>query len=283
MIAKILSPHTYDFQAPEATLVRFSSRGFDKELFMKTAKEAGGLLFQKELAEMKPIPGKTVIHTMAVGDEEFFGDNRNNDGFSEKDNKTCHTRFKTHGHVFKNHDNDDPDKKTGDILHTGHNPLMHRIELLAALDNEKNADEVQALEEGKDVPVSMGSLQAFDVCSHCGKKAPESKDHCEHIKHMLGEVTKDGQKIYMKNPDPYYMDLSTVWKPADRIGYTLRKVALERPGVPGFEVALQTSMRKLNSSKYAMMMRLATIEKRIGGLAQLADIRRRGGATARAY
>jgi hypothetical protein len=31
-------------------------------------------------------------------------------------------------------------------------------------------------------------------------------------------------------------------------------------------------MRKLNSSKYAMMMRLATIEKRIGGLAQLADI-----------
>ncbi len=272
MIAKILSPHTYDFQAPEVTLVRFSSRGFDKELFMKTAKEAGGLLFQKELAEMKPIPGKTVIHTIAVGDEEKYGSNRNNDGFSEKDNKTCHTRFKTHGHVFKNHDNDDPDKNTGEILLTGHNGPMSRIELIAALDNDKNADEVQALEEGKDVPVSMGSMQAYDVCSYCKHKAPESKDHCDHVKHMLGEVTKDGQQIYMQNPDPYYMDLSTVWKPADRIGYTLRKVALERPGVPGFEAALRTSMRKLNSSKYAMMMRLATIEKRIGGLAQLADI-----------
>jgi hypothetical protein len=269
MIPKIISPHSYDFERAQVSILPFHSRGLDDHHFKKVARESGGLLFEKELREMKPIPGHTVIHVIAVGDEEAYGENRNYDGFAEEDNKKCHSRFKTHGHVFKDHVNDDPEGKTGDVVATGHNDVMKRIELLAALDNSKNEDEVEELENGGDIPVSMGTLQEHDVCSACGHKAPTSDDHCFHIKNLLGEVLKDGTKVYMKNPNPWYMDLSTVWKPADRIGYTLRKVALEGVGVPGYKAAERVGMKKLASEKRAMMRRLAMIEKRLDGMAQL--------------
>jgi hypothetical protein len=270
VIPKVIGPHAYDFETAQVSVLPFHSRGLDDHYFKKVAREAGGLLFEKELRGMKPIPGHTVIHVIAVGDSEAYGDNRNNDAFPGEDNKRCHSRFKTQGHVFKDHVNEDPEGKTGDVVETGHNGIMHRIELLAALDNSKNEDEVQALEEGRDVPVSMGTIQPYDVCSVCGNKAHTAKEHCVHIKHMLGEVLADGTKVCMINPDPGYMDLSTVWKPADRIGYTLRKVALEGAPHPGYRVAEQVGMQRLASEKRAMMRRLAMIEKRVDGIGRAA-------------
>lgn len=269
MIPKVIGPASFDFNTAQVSVLPAHSRGIDEHYYRKVAKEVGGTMFEKEIKELKPIPGHTVIHVLAVGDMEWYGDNRNNDGFPEEDNKRCHRRFKTDGHVFKDHDSEDPANKTGDVIVTGHNNGMHRIELLAALENSKNEDEVEALENGEDVPVSMGTLQPYDVCSFCGHKAPTAEDYCDHIKYMLGEVMSDGTKVFMINPDPHYMDLSTVWKPADRIGYTLRKVALEGSHTPGYKVAQQVGMSKLASEKRAMMRRLAVIEKRLEGMAQL--------------
>lgn len=268
MIPKVISPHAYDFQAPQVSVLPFHRRGVDEHYHKKVSKEIGSGLFDSIVKSMKPIPNHTVIHVIAVGDQEWFGENRNYDGFPEEDNKRCHHLFKSQGFVFKDHDNDDPEKKTGDVVATGHNDAMHRVELLAALDNDKNPDEVEALENGEDVPVSMGVLQPYDICSCCGNKATSPKTHCFHIKNMLGEVLEDGTKIFMINPDPNYMDLSTVWKPADRIGYTLRKVAIEGLPVPGYRVAERFGMQKLASEKYAMLRRLAMIEKRIDGVAK---------------
>ena len=115
----------------------------------------------------------------------------------------------------------------------------------------------------------MGTLQEYDECSVCGHHAPTSKEHCFHIKNLLGEVMSDGQKVFMRNPNPGYMDLSTVWKPADRIGYTLRKVALEDLTVPSHELAKRAGMQRLASEKRAMMRRLAMMEKRLDGMAKL--------------
>jgi hypothetical protein len=164
VIPKIIAPGSQDFSCVQVSLIRQHSRGVDQHYLMKAAKEAGGFALEKEIAELKPIPGHTVIHTIAVGDQERYGDNRNCDGFSRDDNKRYHHRFRTQGHVFKDHANSDPALKTGDVIASAHNDAMDRIELLAALENKKYAAELAGLELGKDIPVSMGTMQEFDVC-----------------------------------------------------------------------------------------------------------------------
>ncbi len=261
VIPKIILSGSYSFGDPSMSLVRLHSRGVDSNYLNKHAAAHG--MFAKELAELKPIPGHTVLHCLAVGDEEWYGDNRNNDAFNEADNKVCHDRFKKHGHVFKNHKNWSPELATGFIHATGHNDDMHRIELLAALDNAKYAEEIEAIEQGEGVPFSMGSMQAYDVCSVCGHKAPTGPEHCSHIQNKLGEVLGDGRKVFMRNPNPDYFDFSTVWKNADRIALSLRKVASANGAVGGHDLAEAMGVRGWNSQKQATLIRLAEIEKRI--------------------
>jgi len=110
----------------------------------------------------------------------------------------------------------------------------------------------------------MGSIQAYDVCSICGHKAPTSQDHCHHIKFQLGEVLRDGRRVYMKNPKPKYFDISLVFKPADRIAYTLKKVAAAGNGViGGHELAEIYGLRPLGDPKYAALRALASIVKEV--------------------
>lgn len=262
---KLTLSSSYDFGSPAVNIVNVGSRGVDF-VEMKKHADAHGI-FNRELADLKPIPGHTLLHVLAVGDEETYGDNRNCDAFSGHDNKTAHVRFKTQGHVFKNHKNWDASLKTGEVIGTAHNPEMARIELLIALENAKYAEELAGFERGGDIPVSMGSMQKFDVCSRCQHKAPTSKDHCEHIRMKLGEVGEDGIKNYMKNPDPGYFDLSTVFKNADRIGFTLRKVAAGNDVIGGHELAEDFGL-VLNTKK-AMLIRLAEMEKHFKGVGKL--------------
>jgi hypothetical protein len=151
----------------------------------------------------------------------------------------------------------------GDVIATSHNANMSRIELLLGLDIGKCPKEIQAVENGEDVPVSMGTAQDYDVCSYCGNKAKTSKMHCEHIKKFLGHVAGDGTKIYMKNPKPKYFDISLVHKPADRIAYTLRKIAHEQGTdiVGGHQLAEAFGWCPADFHKLASMRRIATIVK----------------------
>ncbi len=264
MIPKLILSSSYDFGDKAVNLVPIHSRGIDAGFLKKHASSRG--VFERELSEIKPIPGHTILHVLAVGDEEAYGDNRNNDAFNESDNKVCHDRFKKHGHVFRNHRNWSPDLATGMVVKTAHNDDMRRIELLIALENAKYAEELEAFANGEDIPVSMGSMQKYDVCSYCGHKAPTAKEHCDHIQHKLGEVMDDGTKIYMQNPDPDYFDISTVFKNADRIGLTLRKVAAHNGAVGGHELAEAFGLRGCGHPKEATLMRLAELEKRFKGV-----------------
>ncbi len=259
MIPKLITSESFDFGELSAQLVPLSSRGIDRP-FLKRAGSNG--MFDKLAAELKPKKGKTVIHVLAVGDEEQYGPNRNADGFSGADNKTAHTSFKDSGHVYRNHQSDDSAKAVGEVLATAHNQEMHRIELMLELDDNKCSREVEAVNSGKDVPVSMGSLQKYDVCSYCGHKAPTAPDHCDHIKNQLGLVAANGQKIYMKNPNPKYFDISLVFKPADRIAYTLRKVA-EAGIIGGHVLAEEAGLSDWANPKYAVKRTLATIIKHV--------------------
>ncbi len=257
---KLVTSDSYDFGDLGARLVPISRKGVDQQF----VKHAGEGVFHEFLKDVKPTPNKTVIHVLAVGDEEKYGANRNADAFSGKDNKTAHKSFKDIGHVFRNHQSDDPAKGVGEVLATAHNPRMHRIELMLALDNKKCAREVEAVNSGREVPVSMGSMQKFDVCSLCGHEAPTAKDHCAHVTDMLGLVAENGRKIYMQNPNPKYFDISLVFKPADRIAYTLRKVA-SGCAIGGHDLAVEAGLSGWGSPKYALKRVLATLVKQIPG------------------
>ncbi len=266
MIPKIIQPGATKFNEAAVALVPLHSRGVDAHWMEKRASHG---VFDRELqkiADEGGVPGHTVLHVLIVGDSDAYGPNRNFDGFSREDNRTAHTGFKDNGHVFKHHKNDDPQKKTGSVLATAHNDDMSRIELLTALDNTKYAEELSAYERGHDIPWSMGSMQNYDVCSLCKHKAPTADDHCYHIQQKLGEVLDDGHVIHMENPKPKYFDASTVMKPADRIGYTLRKVAAENGVIGGHHLAEMMGVRPWGSIKQATLMRLASMEKQLSGL-----------------
>lgn len=260
MIPKLITSDSFEYNDPSVSLVRFYSRGLDRGSLRKTA---GHNVFEQFLQSFEPPKNRVVIHVLAVGDEEYYGPNRNCDAFSREDNRTAHSTFKDMGYVFRAHDHDDPLKAVGDVIATAHNENMSRIELLLGLDPARCPKEVQAVENGEDVPVSMGTAQDYDVCSYCKHKARTAKEHCVHIKKHLGKVAEDGTKIYMHNPRPKYFDISLVHKPADRIAYMLRKVAAES-GVDvlgGHQLAEMFGYSPMDFHKLAAMRRVASIIK----------------------
>jgi hypothetical protein len=261
MINKLVTSDSYDFGDLAARLVPLHRSGVERGWMLK---HASNDVFARELASLRPQPNKTILHIIALGDEEAFGPNRNGDAFNRADNIRCHPRFKQLGHLFRNHKNTDPAKAVGDVVATAHNDLMSRVELLVGLDNKKCEAEVEAANRGEDVPFSMGSSQEYDECSICKHKAPTAADHCGHVKNMLGEVLSDGRKVYMKNPDPKFFDISIVHKPADRIAYSLRKVASAGTAtIGGHELAEMYGLSLSPSTKVATMQALAELIKEI--------------------
>lgn len=262
MITKAIT-NAFDFGEVATQLVPLHSRGPDHQWMQKHA-ASHPRVFQEVIKQLRPQKGRTIIHVIALGDEEIYGPNRNCDGFSARDNRTAHRSFKDIGHVFKHHKNDDPFKAVGDVIATAHNEQTSRVQLLLGLDNNKCRREVDALDRGEDIPVSMGSMQDFDVCSICGHKAPTAADHCHHITDMLGQLMDDGRKVYMQNPNPKYFDISLVFKPADRIAYTLKKVAAAGSGVVGgHDLADIYGLRSFGDPKYATLRALASMYKEI--------------------
>lgn len=199
------------------------------------------------IKNVSPEPGKTLLLLLALGATETYGPNRNGDGFSEHpvpargkiasagrrwfvppgEELTKHYQSfeKNPAHAFKHHANRDPSKASGVVKKAFWNPRMKRVELLTEVDNEKDPEWVQRTNDGEFVPVSMGCRIKRDVCSICGNEAPTRADYCEHAKFAMNTILPDGQKVFVHNPSPDFFDISRVFRPADRIGYTLKKVA----------------------------------------------------------
>jgi hypothetical protein len=167
-IPKIIQTGSFKFAEAATAIVPLHRNGCDHRWMEKRASKN---VFAKEIAKIAAdggVKGHSVLHVIIVGDHERYGFNRNGDAFSGEDNVTAHTGFKDHGNHFAHHKNDDPQKKTGSVLATAYNDTMSRIELLTALDNTKYAEELSEFEKGGDIPYSMGSMQAYDVCFPAG-------------------------------------------------------------------------------------------------------------------
>ena len=71
-------------------------------------------------------------------------------------------------------------------------------------------------------------------CSVCHNKASKQSDYCSHLKYELGKTRDDGTRVYAinggydydKHPKALnFFDISYVFRPADKTGYMLKKVA----------------------------------------------------------
>ena len=234
--------------------------------------------------------GQTDALVIALGAYEGTGANRNGDIFKEAE---CLKHYKTFiksgsrkpdgaydGRALNRHHKNKPtDPKYGNIKAATYNNKMKRIELVIGLDNDKCAEEIQKLAEGKQINVSMAAKVAYDKCTWCGHDAKTDSDRCKHIPKDLGEINKRGEMCSMDNIDPKWFELSIVGRPADRIGMSLKlasdnnyiKTANDyRDLYPGFTIPEEDNTF-LNISKYAdekrsLVKKLAAIEKHIDGV-----------------
>lgn len=200
---------------------------------VKTASEA-----MDYISQVKPEKDYTYVLVLAMSAGEYYGCNRNGDAFAEnpipgvvepgETLKDHYKTFETNAHVFEHHRNKDPNLSIGSVVKAFYNDLMHRVELLLRLDNAKAENIISALDEGKFPAVSMGCRIKYDVCSRrgCHNKAKTRADYCQHAMFHMNEIDPTtGEQNFVWNPSPLLFDISFVLKPADRIGYTIKKVA----------------------------------------------------------
>lgn len=170
-------------------------------------------------------PNYIYVLVSALGSGEIWGDNVNSDYFEEEEILNSYKTFEKFGYVFTHHKNKDPKNSKGDILFAHFNPRMHRVELVVKIDRRKAPKIAADIDKGKMWDVSMGCKVPYDICSICGNVAKTENDYCTHIRHNKGEVLPDGRKVYMKNKNPRFFDISFVYIGADRTAKSLKKIA----------------------------------------------------------
>lgn len=186
-------------------------------------------IFGMDYDALKPDDKSVGIHVVALGDEEHFGPNRNSDSFPKEACVKHHDSFVKNGHVFRHHKNKDPEKAIGIIKASAYNADMGRIELFIHADKEKAAPELARLEKEGEIPFSMATTVPYDVCSLCGAMRKQAGDstECEHVANQLGELLDDGRKVFTRNTEPRFFDISFVGRPADRIAWNLKVASSE--------------------------------------------------------
>lgn len=257
-MVKVIAPGSYDWGEVQAQMVKIAAgglRGNDLRAFVKRA----GHEFADILQRVKLASGEVPIHLLAMGATEYYGPNRNGDGFRADVCEARHHTFVKHARWYRNHANKNPDKSWGIVKHSHYNPHMHRIELLVALNGTKEAaarnggmvatEELEKLANGEDLAVSMACRVPFDVCSGCGNKARNKEEYCTGIdqgghckmgglRDRITLVSDSGDQLYADNPDPTFFDISRVFRPADRIAWVTGQLkAASHAFVSGVDLA----------------------------------------------
>lgn len=238
-----------------------------------TKSAASNAEIAKYLQTIKSEPGLSKFHILALGAGEFYSSNRNGDWFGEQPLRDRHNTFVRFGHVFRHHVNKDSKKKYGDIHYSCYSNIMHRVELIVSLINDKNADVLEKYDRGDTIPVSMAAKLKYDLCSICSHRSKSFAEYCVHLRDQMNRILPDGRKVYAINPDPLFFDLSLVYRPADPTAYFFDKVASGDTHLSAYwgEVLYgnEVPLVKLSSDlieKKAIIRKLADLEKHIEGV-----------------
>jgi len=208
----------------------------------------------KVILNMKRRDDRYYVVINALGSEEIWGSNRNGDGFPESGlihkslrtdmgtiNDYGYKTFEYYAFLYKHHVNKDPQKSFGEVVFSHWNPIIHRVELIVAINTSNAADIIDALDKGLQVSVSMGCKVKYDRCSICGNKASTRPQYCKHAKKYMGQIIDKnladqwsrelgktilpGSQVYVHNDFPRFFDISRVFIGADRTAYILGKAA----------------------------------------------------------
>lgn len=287
MINKTIESDSFDCGMPPVALIGAGSKGLHKEAMEKRA-----ALFDDSVRDLKPVKGREYIHVITTGAGETYSANSNGDYFNETSRvhslpfpkegsekelrlggglKEFHNKtYKQFGGVYKNHQN--AMKKgtpVGGVTDAAYNDKMHRGELLLSVDSDACANELQKMAQEEPVFFSMACAVPHDICSVCGNKASTRKEYCEHLKHNMLALTKEGHQVYAINDTPVFHDISFVFRPADKIAIGLRRLSvldkeasesipvLESIPAKAFEYLYTDSAKQ----KLALIQKLAAIEK----------------------
>lgn len=247
-MVKVISPSGWDFDGPTASIIKMSRdglRGHDRTAFIK---RAASNIFLPYLDNVKFARDEVGVHLIALGASEFYGPNRNGDGFKQAALMENHPSFVKYARFYRNHKNKDPSKSYGIVKLSAYNPAMKRVELLVALNAEKSAAdrnggfiadrELTKLASGEDLCVSMACRVPYDECSFCGHKSPTRDDYCTSSMCKAGgcadnltrlvKVGCDTHHLHVDNRYPTFFDISDVYRPADRTAWGCRADYLEK-------------------------------------------------------
>jgi hypothetical protein len=124
--------------------------------------------------------------------------------------------------------NNKQDPRCGYILAAFWNPVMHRVEIVQEVWEEKLPHIVHAIDRGELPGISMACDIPFDRCHECGNIAVTQQDYCEHLNRMAGPrgaIYESGRGGIMINDFPIFFDSTITKNPAATEGRTLMKVA----------------------------------------------------------
>ena len=294
MIPKLLvSGYNDSDQFPPSTLIPlFANGSMDKDTLQKRAS-----MFLDIIPTFKRKPGYQYIHLISVADGCTYGCNSRADFYNGEaceiriphPEKGCptvvmldggiskyHDTFLKSGGVYTEHRNKhsvNPPKSQGYIVAAGYNKPMKRGELIIGVNDDAWHDDLERLANGVPLKFSIGADMPSDRCSVCGHVAHTEDEHCHHVKEKPGQWDEDGNAIYMISDKGVYHDISRVRVPAERIAFSIRKVAsgmslpeLEAPQVNPlalpYMLKTASAMRRYNSVR-----KLAAIEKKITAFA----------------
>jgi hypothetical protein len=225
MIKSVLSG-SFQFDDAVASIVPLHGRGVVDAAWLH--KRAAAQVF--DFSKLSSRPGEELVHLLALGDGETIGPNRNGDWFPKAANMKYHPTFMK-AHYFHNHDNRDPAKAHGRVVAAAYNEPMGRVELIVGLDSNRCASDLDELEKRGEFPVSMSCRVPYDVCYICGNQARTRKEYCKHAASAMGRIMENGKIACVINDHPDFFDISKVWRGADRVAFTFRK--LEKAAADG--------------------------------------------------
>lgn len=146
--------------------------------------------------------------------------NRNGDSFVRDELISRHPTFVSNGAYFREHKNNDKKHAIGFIKASAYNKPMARVELLVEGCKTKAASEYEKAKNGDELSGSMACKIAGDRCSCCDKFSKRTSEYCDHARnHMNRYLPEFGKYAFVFNPQPTFIDYSSVERPADRIAH----------------------------------------------------------------
>lgn len=150
--------------------------------------------------------------------------------YDEKMDRHIYSTFVGKGN-YKDHQNDSVVKAVGILLDSVPNHKVRGIEVLVAVDKEKDPMLIRGINQGYISDVSMGARVTYSICSICDKVAHNELEYCSHIKNWKGQQysgPETGWKpklAYEDNRGVEFIELSWVTVGADPKAKYLEKIA----------------------------------------------------------